>query len=219
MPSYAMINPVSQGTAKTVVKANSPIDAANKLYNKLSQHFSSNVEKFAFTIQDFDKKSKLGKGSYKDYHHFLATELRGTKNINAVKVQIEQIEIKKKHSNEIQKNFATVVSEIKNTNKLKGGGYLGDIYDIGDDDADLFEDEDSDEEWIYNIHRHEPYRKLHPISDWWYYPWSYYDMIPSTYINIPTFRLNMSPYVRLMPPLSSVMIVKKETKVVPPDSD
>jgi hypothetical protein len=216
MPTFAMVNPVSQGTTKTVVKAKNSIEAANKLYSKLAEHFASNVEHLAFSVQEFEKKNTLGKGSLNKYTHFIATELRGTKNTNAIKVHIDQVDLPKKQAREIQKNFANVLSQIKSTNKLKGGS-LDDIYAIDDDD-DLFGDEDSDEEWIYNIHRHAKFKKRYPISEMWYYPWAYWNILPSSYINIPTFRLNMSPYLRMMAPLSTITI-KKETKVVPPGWD
>ena len=216
MPTFAMVNPVSQGTTKTVVKAKNAVEGANKLYSKLSEHFATNVEHLAFTVQEFKNKNTLGKGPLNSYTHFIATELRGTKNPLAIKVHIDEVKLSKKQTKELQKNFANVLGQIKSTNNLKGGS-LDDIYAIDDDD-DLFEDEDSDEEWIYNIHRHAKFKKRYPISEMWYYPWAYWDILPSQYINIPTFRLNMSPYVRMMAPLTTI-VTKVEKKVVEPSDD
>ncbi len=199
-----MINPVPQGTIKTVVKAEDSITAANKLYAKMSSHFAGNLENFQFTIQEFENKKDLGKGKISDYSHYSVSELRGSKNTNAVKVNLEPIKVNKKDVIDIQKNFKNVVNEIKKStkNKMKGGSQYDDIYD---DDADLFDDEDSDEEWLYDIHRHANFRKQHPISNFFYYPWSYRRVITSNYINVPTFKLNIQPYIRLMPPFAFVV--------------
>lgn len=82
--TYTLINPSIDGTFKTSVKSKNSIDAANKLYESMSEHFSNNVPEFNFTIMK-------GKGSNSKYYHFKVLE---TKKNNNVSYSVEQFQIK-----------------------------------------------------------------------------------------------------------------------------
>ncbi len=202
---YTVINPIVQSRNKTVIKSSNHMEAAQKLYGILSKDFNGNMASFGFTIQRLDKKQDIGKGHNKDYTHYIVNEKRGTKNPEAIKLSIEQIDIKeKKILKELQNNFHNTIKEIKKLKNQdqKGGGNDDDLFD---DDDDLFElDDDDDDDWLYDIYSHEKYKRKGSIYNWWYYPWIYRNIIPVNYINIPTFKLDLQPYVRILSPLSLI---------------
>lgn len=200
---YTIVNPIVQSNNKTVIKSSDNMEAAQKLYGILSKNFDTNMSNFAFTIQKLNDKKHIGKGNSDDYTHYVVNEKRGIKNPDAIKLSIEQVNIRdKKILKELQTNFSNTVSEIKKLKKqeLKGGGRDDDLFE---DDDDLFElDDDVEDDWLYDIYSHEKYKREGSIYNWWYYPWVYRNIIPSNYVNIPTFKLKFQPYVRILSPLS-----------------
>lgn len=52
MPQYKLINPVMKGNMNTTVKEQNGLTAANKIWQEMSQYFSNNVPKFAFSLQN-----------------------------------------------------------------------------------------------------------------------------------------------------------------------
>ena len=75
---YYLVNPQIKGdNFENSVSAKNSIEAAKKLYNGLSTHFSHNVMKFYFTLQ---------KGDSDKYSHFQVSEKR---NHDQVKFQIQ----------------------------------------------------------------------------------------------------------------------------------
>ena len=75
---YYLVNPQIKGdNFENSVSAKNSIEAAKKLYNGLSTHFSHNVMKFYFTLQ---------KGDSDKYSHFQVSEKR---NNDKVKFQIQ----------------------------------------------------------------------------------------------------------------------------------
>jgi hypothetical protein len=68
--SYQLINPVIEGTFKSVYDANTPIGAAKSMWSNLSEHVIAHVPKFMFTLRDI---------STGQLHHFEVSENRTNK--------------------------------------------------------------------------------------------------------------------------------------------
>lgn len=75
--TYRLINPIVDGTVKSVAKASSEMSAGKKIYDELSKHFTNEVKDFFMTIQDTNtdklyhyrvSEGKVNKEGYVDYN-------------------------------------------------------------------------------------------------------------------------------------------------------
>ena len=212
MKTYFLVNPIMTGSGfKSTVKANNSNEAAQKMYKKMSEHYSNNVGHFGFTLQTIESKNDIGSGRSQNYHSFLVSEKRAigkdTKKLNAVKYIIKEIELDKNNLKHIKHHVNTTLNKM-NDKSQQGGGYRrynDDLFnddDLFDDDHELFDDDD--ENWLYDIYRHKKYRETSRLHSYWYYPWVYNSFILTDYIHIPTFKLNATPYIRIFPPFGII---------------
>lgn len=75
--TYRLINPIVDGTVKSMTKASTQISAGKKIYNELSKHFTNEVKDFYMTLQDTNtdklyhyrvSEGKINKEGYIDYN-------------------------------------------------------------------------------------------------------------------------------------------------------
>lgn len=194
MEKFALVNPVVGGTIEefTKVSAKNSLEAARKIYSKLSENFNNNVPKFYFTIQNISK-SKIGEGDSGKYSHFLVEE---SKNENDVDFRIIRhnvngnTELFKKFKENLRKINKKIISNQKGGN-IKDDNYYEYYrrhkYDDYFDDDFLFDDD------IYfpRMKRSSVYSQ--PISYWWYDPYVY--SIKSSYYYTPTYVSTVVPYI------------------------
>ena len=209
---YYLVNPQIKGdNFENSVSAKNSIEAAKKLYNGLSKHFSHNVMKFYFTLQ---------KGDSDKYSHFQVSEKR---NNDQVKFQIQPY---------ILPDELTSIERFKM--KLKDFNYKFDKQDDGDeeniksksyggarDDKDDDDDEDdkkskkksknkknkkkkessssesssSDDSDIFTETLYKRAKKYTPISQPFYYWWYDALLYNTNSLFIPTFYPYVYPYI------------------------
>ena len=63
----------------------------------------------------------------------------------------------------------------------------------------LDDDDDDNEKWIYNIYDYPKYRRRSQLYGWYYSPYLYNRFFSSRYFSIPTFGLNIHPYIYITP--------------------
>ena len=195
MEKFALVNPVVGGTIEefTKVSAKNSLEAAKKIYSKLSENFNNNIPKFYFTIQNISK-SKIGEGDSGKYSHFLIEE---SKNKNDVDFRLTRYNVNGNTElfKKFKENLRKINKKINSNRKQKGGHYDLDYYEyykrykhdpIFDDDW-LFEDD------IYFPRMKRSYIYSQPISYWWYDPYVY--SIKSSYYYTPTYVSTAIPYV------------------------
>lgn len=167
---YHLVNPHIDGDFKSTVTAKNSLEAANKLYSKLSEHFNNSVPQFYFTIQ------KGGK-----YSHFQVKESR---NDNEVSFLIKSYTIENEDS---IKQFKTKLDNYKNK---QDGGKKSKKSKKSKKHDDSDDSDDSSSSSDYYIR---PNMSSQPIYSWWYDPFLY--NVNSVYI--PTFYSYVTPIIEL----------------------
>ena len=173
MPNYKCINPVIGGEVKTSFKANSDLDAANKLWSELSKYISNTVPKFAFTLE------KQGGALC----HFSVKE---TKKGDKASFSISKLnlELDSRKEKEFKKRLVQ-------GNKQAGGKKHKKRDD--DDSSSSSSDNGIISPWS-PVGLYSPYNtSLLPINYWWYDPYVY--ALDSLFI--PTFVYPLTPYVEV----------------------
>ena len=203
MSKYILVNPWIHGKIKPTVSADNSIDAANKLYGRVSKLFNNNIPEFFFTIQKINKAKDISKGKATDYNHFKVTEKRGTQNIKAIKFNLEEIALEKSDNKNLsvfkKELYHTIVEIKKNSKKKMEGGHLfddDDDDDLLDDDDDLLDDFDHNERFYKDIYRNDRYKRYSDYYGWHYSPYLYNHSIYRS-LYVPTFALNARPYLYL----------------------
>ena len=199
MSRYILVNPWIHGKIKPTVSSDNSIDAANKLYGRVSKLFNNNIPEFFFTIQKVSKAKDISKGKTSDYSHFKVTEKRGSKNKKAIKFNLEEIALNKSDNKNLpifKKDLYNTILEIKNSSKKNMEG--GDLFDDDDDllDDDLLDDFDDDERFYRNIYRNDRYKRHSDYYGWHYSPYLYTNSIYRS-LYVPTFALNTRPYIEI----------------------
>lgn len=173
MTNYNLVNPYIEGDFEKTYSAQKPLDAAEKVWGKLSGYMTGNVPKFAFTLErstdkklfNFLVKEKV-KNDVVDYSVSEVTEASDKESVKQFKSKLVQL----------RKN-----SQQGGASKKKGK----------DDDSDS--DSDSDSELFTKILQHKYRHMNQPILYWWYTPTLYQPYLPSVFM--PTFVVPLSPYV------------------------
>lgn len=167
--SYTLVNPYIKGDFNCEFSGSSAIDAASECWSTLSEHFTNNLPKFAFTLQ---KGGKL--------YHFNVKE--DVDESGLVNFNIKEL---KNVSSNCESNFK---NNLKSAKSQSGGKKKKKKDD--DDDSDS----DSDEEKLYNRLRYERIKdSSNLIYYWWYYPNMYaYDVY-----YVPTFTYPLTPYIEV----------------------
>lgn len=182
--TYNLVNPYVKGDLKTTVKANNSIEAANKLYAGLSEHFNNNVPKFYFTIQ----KGKSGDGKY---YHFQVSE---EKNGDEVDFALKPYTIPNSTSSESQFKSRLTAFKSRLNNKSGGRSKVKKVLKkktMDSDDDDIFEDDSDD---YYRRARSYVPVINQPISYFWYDPFVF--NLESVFI--PTFYSYITPFVEIV---------------------
>jgi len=105
--TYQLINPVIEGTFNDVVESKSPINAAEKIWGRLTKHVSGHVPKFMFSMRNvennslahFQVKEKISDGSYT------------IKELNGIKITPSDID-----------SYHADIDSIKESDKTQDGG-------------------------------------------------------------------------------------------------
>ena len=174
MPTYQLINPFIVGEFKRKVTAKAPLDAAEKVWKKLTTYITNDVPTFYFTLRQEG-------GSM---HHFSVKEKRSVAtDSESGEYRIEQYNPKtpKKILDRFQKSLA----QVKTEEKQYGGGKKK---DKRKEDSSDFEDSTEEYEKWYKR-----YILSKPIVYWWYDPLVY--MVDWFYV--PTFVYPLTPYLRI----------------------
>ena len=209
---YYLVNPQIKGdNFENSVSAKNSIEAAKKLYNGLSKHFSHNVMKFYFTLQ---------KGDSDKYSHFQVSEKR---NNDQVKFQIqpyilpdeltsiERFKMKLKDFNyKFEQDDDNKIKSKKENSKSQEGGRDDD--DDEDDkklkkskkkknkkkkessssESNISSSDDSD---IFTETLYKRAKKYTPISQPFYYWWYDALLYNTNSLFIPTFYPYVYPYI------------------------
>jgi hypothetical protein len=175
--TYVLVNPHIEGQLKTKVKAQNSKEAAQKLYQTMSEHFNSSLPKFYFSIQ----KGSSGHGSL---YHF---EVEESREADEVSFQIKSMSIK--GSAEAESKFIKRLEDAKHKIGQEGGKkHKKDKKKDSDSDSDF--DSSSSEDYK----RAKSYIPVNqPIYYWWYDPYVY--RLDSIYV--PTFYTYTAPRIEL----------------------
>ena len=183
---YLLVNPWIHGNIKPVYNGKNQLDAANKAYEDISQYFGNNTPEFLFSLQKVKSKNDIGNGKNSDYYHFQVNEKRGIQNNKAIKFNLQEINFSKKDNKSLtsfKKDLKKTIQNIKKDNK---SDQIGGVW---------FDDDDDNDDWIYNIYSYPRYRNISPFYGWYYSPYLYNRFFSSRYFSIPTFGLNIHPYI------------------------
>jgi len=170
--SYKLVNPHIEGTFKKSITASSPDNAAKSVWENLSKHFTNNVPKFAFSIENSDGQL---------YHYQVAEKLEKD---NTVNYKLKRLNVSSEKSNKLKSSLNKLEEQIGGKHKKK------------DDDSSSSSDSDSVSSEYYGtdilqkIRLQRLLNKNSPIVYWWYDPYVY-DM---TYFYTPTFVSTVTPY-------------------------
>tara|TARA_B110000208_G_C11685275_1_gene400273 strand:- start:1 stop:708 length:708 start_codon:yes stop_codon:yes gene_type:complete len=214
---YAIVNPFIHGNIKPIIKADDKIGGARAAYKLISSKFSNNIPQFFFSLQKINKKTQIGGGNTNDYYHFKVSEKRGLNNNKAVKFSIEEIPFSKEDNEDLEifiKDLNNTILEIKNSKNHKGGANHDsdndlfsdnksfnwddddddddDIYDLDDDDDDVLKDN-----FLLDIYKHRKNRSLSSYYGYYYSPYVY-NRFFGKYLYMPTFTLDVSPYIKVV---------------------
>lgn len=85
---YKLVNPYITGTLRTTAHASSDIQAAKKLYSRMSQYFNNNLPSFFFSLQDSKGK----------FYHYEVNERVSGKDVNFT---IRNVDMQKKGEGKI----------------------------------------------------------------------------------------------------------------------
>jgi hypothetical protein len=170
MVKYQLVNPYLKGTVKTEYSAGDVLDAAQQAWTSISNNFTNDLPKFAFT---------LSRGSDRKLFHFVVREER---NGTSADVVIEPLKLPN-----VKKSDKHLKSQLKKIDTLESqsGGKKNDDDDSDDSDKD---DDDVDEKMLKKIINKINYSQ--PIAYWWYSPLIY----ELNTIYTPTFVTNVIPY-------------------------
>lgn len=146
MPQYKLINPVMKGNMNTTVKAKDELAAANKMWQEMSQYFSNNVPKFAFSME----KASGG------VSHFMVKE--SLKNNDNASYEISELSI----------NLSKA-----NNNLFKERCGRAQNKSVGGKKKHNKDDESSSEDDIYDIIAKKSASLVTPIHYVWYDPYIY----------------------------------------------
>lgn len=171
---YHLVNPQIDGDFESTLTAKNSIEAANKLYSRLSEHFNNSVPQFYFSIQ---------KGAGK-LSHFQVKESR---NDNEVSFSIKPYTVDNQNSID---QFQSKLDSYKRSKqdggkKSKKSHKKSKKHDDSDDEIDSSSSSD------YYVRGNTSLNQ--PIYYWWYDPYLY--NIKSVYI--PTFYSYVTPLIEL----------------------
>lgn len=178
MPNYRLINPYIEGTLSNTYSGNTPLAAADNLWNSIVKYITNPVPKFPFTMENVQDGT---------LHHFIVKETLSKNNTTNYKINPLDIKLKKSET----ENFKS------KANKMKGGMTIF-IEEEDDDDSDDYDLDDEEDEVLDAIFKKAKSKKekhllQQPITYWWYDPLIY--QVDSIFI--PTFVNPLTPYIEV----------------------
>jgi hypothetical protein len=180
--NYTLVNPNIIGDFKNNIKAKNSIEAAQKFYKNLSEHFNNSVPNFYFSIQ----KGHSGKGKY---YHFQVNE---TKQKDEVNFLIQPYKVNDGNMKKFTNKLHTFKNKIEQT-----GGKKKKHHKKDDSESESVSSTDSDFDFksdtIYNTLRTYTPVVNQPFYYWWYDPYVY--NLNSLWI--PTFYSYVTPYIQI----------------------
>ncbi len=207
MGKFDLINPILAGNINTTFEATTPIEAAQKFWDMLTnekQLVVNELHHFMFTLR----------GSNNELHHF---SIRETKENDEVSYKLDDVtkEVEKNADPNMMKEFTEEVSNVQarlnGEKKISTGGKKGSkkgskkgnakggkrdrSKDMKKDDSSSSSDSDSDDDFDFDRLRRRMYTR--PISYWWYSPMIY----RVRRIYTPVFAKPLAPYVQLWLPM------------------
>lgn len=179
MVKYQLVNPYVKGTVKTEYGANDVLDAAQQAWTSISNNFTNDLPKFAFTLE---------RSGDRKLFHFVVREERNGKSADVVIEPLNLPNVKKsnKHLKSQLKKLDAIQSQTggeKGKDKDKEKANEKDEDDSSDDD-----DDDVDEKMLKKVINKINYSQ--PIAYWWYSPLIY----ELNTLYTPTFVTNVIPY-------------------------
>ena len=177
--SYVLVNPSITGQFKSEIKAKNSIEAAQKFYKNLSEHFNNSVPKFYFSIH----KGQSGSGKY---YHF---EVNENKNNNEVDFSIQSYKV----NNANMKKFSSKLESFKNKIAQTGGKKKNHKPDDSESISSTDSDFDFKSDNVYNTLRTYVPVNNQPFYYWWYDPYVY--NLNSLWV--PTFYSYVTPYIHI----------------------
>ncbi len=178
MTEYKLINPYIEGKFQKLFSGKSPSDAAQEMWNKLSEHITNCVPEFAFTIERV-KDNKM--------FHFRVNE---TVKNNEVDYSLTELDIKLSAAK--KKKFLNKLNEFKDSVQ-KGGKKRRRKKDEEEEE----EEESTSSEYYDSFLLQQHVLWNQPITYFWYYP-EYYTF-EYEYFFVPTWVYPLSPYTVIVP--------------------
>ena len=198
-----MVNPKTEGTINNVYRGKTPLEAANGMWNSLSEHMVNTVPHFMFTLQNIANGNN---------EHFKVSENSETGEYNIV--HLHDIKVDNKKIEKFNENVNEYTKSMKGGNgKRRRYKKYGDSDESSssdssksDDSSDLSDSSDSDEE----INIFPKIKSDVPISMMYYNPTVYYsvdpkynslviDIVPKQPIYLPSFNSDYKTHISLWP--------------------
>ena len=183
--NYILVNPYIKGKVETNIKSKNSLEAANIIYNNLSEHFNNAVPKFYFTIQ---------KGGSDKFYHFKVSEKKRNNEIN---FNINQVQVD--NDTYINNDFKKKLEKIQNKMNSQEGGdkkkkkksksKSKKKKHVKSSESESESDTSSENVYI----KTKKYYYSEPLYYWWYDPLVY--NLDSVFL--PTFYSYVTPYVQL----------------------
>ncbi len=165
--TFKLVNPYIKGDFDCNFDGSTPISAAKKCWSELSQYFTNNIPKFAFTMQDV----KTG-----GFSHFVVNE---KKEGDDVDFKIKKVTMHKKNEKILQEKLKNMENDTMSGGKHKKH-------------CDCEDDSDSEIDYFY-----QSLKGFHnygmPFKWFWYAPTPY----RTSSCFIPTFTMPISPYIQI----------------------
>ena len=111
--TYVLVNPYIKGSLNTSVKANNSTEAASMLYTSISDHFSSTLPTFYFTL-------RKGQTGGKFYHFKVNEQKQNSQNSDEISFNISELQLS--DGNYINDNFIKKLDYIKSKIDSQEGG-------------------------------------------------------------------------------------------------
>lgn len=166
--TFKLVNPYVKGDFDNQFKASTSLSAAKKCWTELSQYFSNNIPKFAFTIQETQSGG---------LSHFVVNE---TKEDEEVDFKIKEVTMHKKNEKLLKEKLKNIEEE-----GMSGGKRCSHCKDNCDDDSDEID------------HFYKSIKGFHnygmPFYWFWYAPTPY----RTSSCFIPSFTMPISPYIQI----------------------
>jgi hypothetical protein len=180
MPNYQLVNPYIEGNFETSYSGKKPIDAAEKLWGKLSSYMTGNIPRFAFSME----RASDGK-----LYHFTVKE-----SVKGETVDFSLTEEKVKLKKKLLDGFKSKLTQLKN--KSQQGGKKKKKRK-----KDSSSSSDSDEDLLDKVLKHRYNHVNQPILYWWYTPTLYDSLVESVFV--PSWTVPLVPYMEYYWPSSA----------------